>query len=233
MPVKATLGMPMIRTVDAKEIMSDAAVADDRDSILSSLDALLSSMDIETDELRSKQDLESGYAEQIASMERQRTVVAGLITHQDASDELVSKMVTDVFWNLLLESSDHWEVRNDKMLGLYRSSAAMTMKKDWGPDSPSATDWVESFVRSIARRRKEVLSESTNNNRLVKLSHLTTLQVEEELYLDPQYAGAPKEYWRQYAAFKLIGSVLNSRQSSMDLAAEMAPAFEVLRLATA
>jgi len=217
--------------VDAKEIMSDAAVTAERDSILSSLDALLSSMDIEADELRSKQELESSYAEQIASMERQRSVVTDLISHQDTSDEPVSKMVTDTFWNLLLESGDRWEVRNDKMLGLYRSSAALIMKKDWDPKAPSTTDWVESFMRSIARRRKEVLSESTNNNRLVKLSHLTTLQIEEELFRDPAYRAAPKEYWRQYAAFKLIGSVLNSRQSSIDLAAEMAPAFDALRLA--
>lgn len=212
--------------------MSEAAVTSDKDSILSSLDALLSSMEIETEELRSKEELESGYAVQIASMDRQRSVVAGLITHQDKTADLVSKMVADTFWHLLLESNDRWEVRNDKMLGLYRSSAALIMKKDWGPDSPSTTDWVESFMRSISRRRKDVLSESTNNNRLVKLSHLTTLQISEDLFRDPEYRGAPKEYWRQYAAFKLIGSVLNSRQSSIDLAAEMAPAFDVLRLAT-
>lgn len=212
--------------------MTSAAVTANRESVLTSLEALLSTMDLEADELKAKQQLQSGFEAQIASMERQRGVVSDLMDdHVKNDEELVSKFMTDAFWNLLVECTDRWDVRNDRMLGLYRSAASMIMTKDWDLRADSTTDWVESFQRSIARKRKEVLSESTNNNRLVKLSHLTTLQIEEDLYRHPDYRGAPKEYWRQYAAFKLIGSVLVSRKSSIDLAAEMSPAFDVLRLA--
>jgi hypothetical protein len=212
--------------------MLNAAVTANRESVLNSLDSLLSTMDLEADELKAKQKLESGFESQLESMERQRRVVSDLMDdHVKNEDELVSKFVTDAFWNLLVESTDRWNIRNDRMLGLYRSAGSMIMKKDWDLRGDSTSDWVESFQRSIARKRKEVLGESTNNNRLVKLSHLTTLQIEEELYRDSEYRAAPKEYWRQYAAFKLMGSVLVSRKSSLDLAAEMSPAFDVLRLA--
>ncbi len=212
--------------------MTNAAVTANRDSVLSSLESLLSTMELESSELEQKQALESGYEKQIAGMERQRQVVAALMAdHVKNDEELVSKFLTDAFWEMLVESTERWEVRNDRTLGLFRSASSMIMKNDWDPKGPSTTDWVESFQRSIARKRKEVLAESTNNNRLVKLSHLTTLQIDEKVFRDPAYRAAPKEYWRQYAAFKLIGSVLASRKSSMDLAAEMKPAFDVLRLA--
>lgn len=212
--------------------MTNAAVTANRDSVLSSLESLLSTMELESSELEQKQALESGYEQQIAGMERQRQVVSALMAdHVKNDEELVSKFLTDAFWEMLVESTERWDVRNDRTLGLFRSASSMIMKNDWDTNGPSTTDWVESFQRSIARKRKEVLAESTNNNRLVKLSHLTTLQIDEKVFRDPAYRAAPKEYWRQYAAFKLIGSVLASRKSSFDLAAEMKPAFDVLRLA--
>lgn len=212
--------------------MTSAAVTANRESVLSSLEALLSTMELETNELREKQKLDSGYEAQIAGMDRQRQVVSRLMAdHGKNEDEQVSKFVVNTFWDLLIESTDRWDTRNDRMLGLYRSAGSMIMKKDWDSKGMSTVDWVESFQRSIARKRKEVLAESTNNDRLAKLSHLTNLQIDEALYKDPAYRAAPKEYWRQYAAFKLIGSVLTSRKSSVDLAAEIKPAFDVLRLA--
>jgi hypothetical protein len=217
--------------MEAAEIIAATPAPADKDAVLSSLGALLESIDLESSELVEHEERRANFQQQLASLNQQRDQVRQFADAQERS-EPISHCLIGTYEFLIGEDQLTLEIRNDRMLGLFRSASACIMVANWGDSNPTTVDWVESFNRVVHRRIRDLRANSLGYAKVGKIKYTQRLLIPEEIFNQEHYNKAPKEYWLQYASFALIGSVLTTRKVSKQLRDEMAPALGILNVAT-
>ncbi len=218
--------------MDAAEIIAGTPAPADKQAVLTSLRALLETIELEQNELVEHQARTAGVQDQLNSLLAQRQQVTEFTNAQDR-DEPISFVLLETFEFLLQDDSLTLEIRNDRMMGLFRSAAACIMVADWDDEAPVTTHWAETFNRVVDRKIREIRSSSIGVAKVGMLKYLQQTQLPKEVYSMDHYDRAPKEYWLQYAGFSLVGSVLKSRKLSLQLRSEMGPAIGVVNVALA
>ena len=201
--------------------------------VLGRLDSLLQSISLEAEELAAQAELNERYADQLEDLESQRKEISLFARAQRTKAQSVAANLVSSFRVLLEFSADDLAERNSRIFGLYRSAAATIMPRNWPEDAEVTVAWVDRFNRVIEREIAGVLDNDKGLTKVQKLSYLRTLPIRPELHNADGFQNAPKEYWLQYAAFNLIGTVLNSGRASVQLELEMGPALKIMDLVTA
>jgi hypothetical protein len=106
------------------------------------------------------------------------------------------------------------------------------MVADWPTTNPSTVEWVESFNRVVERKMRDLRANESGYSKVGKIKYVQKLLIPTEVFNQPYYQKAPKEYWLQYAGFSLIGSILTSGKVSKQIRDEMSPALGILNVAT-
>ncbi len=216
--------------MEAAEIIAATPAPNDKEAVLASLGALLETIDLEQDELREHQDRTADFEAQLRSLASQREQVTQFADAQ-ARNEPISSVLLETFEFLLQDDELAVDVRNDRMLGLFRSASSCIMVADWNANSPVTVEWVESFNRVVARKIRDLRAHTSGYAKVGKIKYAQVLLIPEEIYNQPRYDRAPKEYWLQYAGFSLIASVLTTRKHSTQLRDEMSAALTILNVA--
>lgn len=217
--------------MEAADIIAATPAPADKDAVLASLGALLQSIDLESSELREHEERRANFQQQLASLNEQREQVSQFADAQERN-EPISHCLIGTYEFLIADDELTRDVRNDRMLGLFRSASACIMVADW-PDTAAPTiAWVQSFNSVVERRIRDLRANESGYAKVGKIKYTQELLIPKEIFDQPHYDKAPKEYWLQYASFSLIGSVLTSRKVSKQLRDEMAPALGILNVAT-
>ncbi len=217
--------------MEAADIIAATPAPTDKDAVLASLGALLESIDLESSELADHEVRTADFQAQIDGLKTQREQVSQFADAQ-SRNEPISECLLSTFEFLILDDEITFEVRNNRMLGLFRSASACIMAADWSDDSPSTVDWVDSFNRVVDRKIRDLRKNESGYAKVGKIKYTQHLIIPKEIYTQQHYDRAPKEYWLQYASFSMIGSVLSTRKVSKQLRDEMAPAISILNVAT-
>ncbi|MFW2382216.1 MAG: hypothetical protein ACN4GZ_10700, partial [Acidimicrobiales bacterium] len=202
--------------MEAADIIAATPAPADKDAVLSSLGALLESIDLESSELVEHEERCANFEQQLASLSEQRDQVSQFADAQERN-EPISLCLVGTFEFLIADDDLSLEVRNDRLLGLFRSASACIMVADWPDTNPSTVDWVESFNRVVERKIRDLRINASGYSKVVKIKFGQELLIPTAIFNQPHYDKAPKEYWLQYASFSLIGSVLGSRKPSAQL----------------
>ncbi len=218
--------------MDAAEIIAATPAPSNKHAVLASLGALLETIELEQSELVEHQARTAGFDDQLNSLAAQRAQVTEFTAAQDRN-EPISFVLLETFDFLLEDDTLTLEVRNDRLLGLFRSAAACIMVADWTDDAPITTDWVETFNRVTDRKIRDLRASSLGYAKVGMIKYLQTVQIPLDVYTMAHYDRAPKEYWLQYAGFSLVSSVLKTRKLSQQLRSEMGPAIAIINVALA
>ncbi len=218
--------------MEAADIIAATPAPADKSAVLASLGALLESIDMESSELAEHEQRTASFEQQLASLNEQRQQVSQFADAQERN-EPISQTLISTFEFLIADDELVTEVRNDRMLGLFRSASACIMVADWDDyTSALTTDWVESFNSVIERKIRDLRANFSGYAKVGKIKYTQQLLIPSEVFRQPHYDRAPKEYWLQYAGFSLVGSVLTTRKVSKQLRDEVAPAISILNVAT-
>ncbi len=216
--------------MEAVDIIAATVAPSNKDAVLASLSALLESIDLETSEASDHKRRTADFEEQVNSLAEQRDQVSQFADAQERN-EPISHCLVSTYEYLIEDDSLTFEVRNGRMLGLFRSAGACIMVADWDDDGTATAEWVDSFNSVVGRKIRDLRANSSGYAKLGKIKYTQELLISPEIYRQPHYDHAPKEYWLQYAGFALIGSVLATRKVSKQLRDEMAPALRILNVA--
>jgi hypothetical protein len=217
--------------MEAADIIAATPAPADKDAVLLSLGALLESIDLESSELAEHEERRANFQQQLSSLDQQREQVSQFADAQERN-EPISHCLIGTYEFLIGDDELTLEIRNDRMLGLFRSASACIMVADWSDTNPSTVDWVESFNRVVERKIRDLRANSSGYAKVGKIKYVQELLIPEAIFTQHHYDRAPKEYWLQYASFALIGSLLTTRKVSKQLRDELAPALGILNVAT-
>lgn len=216
--------------MEAADIIAATPAPNNKDAVLASLGALLESIDLESSEASEHERRTADLEQQISSLAEQREQVSQFADAQERNEPISHCLVST--YEFLIEDDDlTFEVRNGRMLGLFRSASACIMVADWDDEGPATADWVDSFNSVVERKIRDLRANSSGYAKVGKIKYTQELLISPEIYRQPHYDHAPKEYWLQYAGFGLVGSVLTTRKVSKQLRDEMAPALAILNVA--
>lgn len=216
--------------MEAADIIAATPEPPNKEAVLASLGSLLETIDLEQNELREHRERKADFESQLASLSSQRDQVKQF-ADAHARNEPISHVLVDTFEHLIDDDDISVDVRNQRMIGLFRSASACIMAADWPASSPLTVEWVESFNRVTERKVRDLRANSQGYAKVAKIHYVTQLTIDESIYNQPRYDRAPKEYWLQYAGFSLIAGVLNTRKRSQQLRDEMGPALTLLNVA--
>ena len=216
--------------MEAADIIAATPAPSNKDAVLASLSALLESIDLESSEASEHERRTADFEKQMNSLAEQRSQVSQFADAQERN-EPISQCLVSTYEFLIEDDELTFEVRNGRMLGLFRSASACIMVADWDDDGPATAEWVDSFNSVVERKIRDLRANASGYAKVGKIKYTQQLLIPSEIYRQGHYDHAPKEYWLQYAAFSLIGSVLTTRKVSKQLRDEMAPALAILNVA--
>ena len=112
--------------MEAADIIAATPAPADKSAVLASLGALLESIDMESSELAEHEQRTASFKQQLASLNEQRQQVSQFADAQERN-EPISQTLISTFEFLIADDELVTEVRNDRMLGLFRSASACIM----------------------------------------------------------------------------------------------------------